>query len=415
MNEEQLTKILLSQLTFKYATPKELMYSKEIGLNLSPFDYRTYLDYLDEKVGVKEFFKELRLKPFNSKHIFYSINNELLIYNDRYIELLREAIGNNKLLVSESFTDVINQSRIYSEIEGTLNVENVPTTRKRLRELIEKDLNPVTKNDIIIKNMDAGIKFVYSLPSFTKENLLKLYKILSEGCLKKGDEIKPGNYYRDDEVEIDTYSGCPTEKVSECMDSLFSFVEDQIANGKPLDKIYLPHICHYYILYIHPYFDYNGRTARMVSLWINLLANDNMMPPLISEAINQNKNQYYKAISDTRDSRNDLTYFLHYLFKTTIDYILSYQDLELIDQYAKNQGTVLTETELNYIKRVLVTYKGKFTYQNFIKNCQIEITKQGAFKILNKFVSVGILNTTETKSKAKLFDINKEIVKYTGL
>ena len=34
-------------------------------------------------------------------------------------------------------------------------------------------------------------------------------------------------------------------------------------------------IVQYYILYIHPYFDFNGRTARMAFIWILYLNNMN--------------------------------------------------------------------------------------------------------------------------------------------
>lgn len=413
MEFEKSKKILLSQLNDKYYTPRELMYGANPGFYLSPFDYKNYLDYINAFIEKKyDAVYDLKLKSFNSEHIFYLANTELHSLNSSYINLLKEAICENKPIVSNIFKDAIYKSRIYSEIEGTLNVENVPTTRKRLKELLEKEKQPESLNDVIIKNMDEGIKFVYSLPEFNKDNLLKLYKILSKDCLKEKDEIKEGQYYRDDEVEIDNYNGCPSNKVEECMDSLFSFVKEKISKGDSLEQLYLPHICHYYIVYIHPYFDYNGRTARMVSLWINLLVNDEIMPPLISEAISQNKNEYYKALRDSRDARNDITYFLLYILRTAVHYVLCYKDLETIDQFVKNQSNVLTETELNYVKKILVSYKGKFSYQDFVKNCQIEISKQGAFKILNKFVDLKILLVVDTPSKVKLFDLNHKVVKY---
>ena len=415
MNGLDYQKILYKQITFKYYTPRELMYGAEPGYNMSPFEYKSYLDYVDENVDNVSIVFDCNLKSYNSKRIFYVCCNEVVKFNEDYIHLLEEAVAEHKPIIAQSMRDIVYKSRIYSEIEGTLNVENVPTTRKRLKELLEKNVAPESLNDVIIKNMDEGIRFVYSLPEFNKDNLLKLYKILSRGCLKEKDQIKDGAYYRDDEVEIDNYPGCPTHQVEQCMDSLFSFVNDRIKNGQALDKLYLPHVVHYYILYIHPYFDYNGRTARMASLWINLLANSNIMPPLISEAINQNKNDYYKAIRNSRDARNDITYFLIYLLKTAVNYILCYKDLDTINQFVKNQNNILTDTELNYVKRILISYKGKFSYQDFIKNCQIDISKQGAFKILNKLVSLKVLLVADTPSKVKLFDINKKITKYVRL
>ena len=174
----------------------------------------------------------------------------------------------------------------------------------------------------------------------------------------------------------------------------------------------LPHICHYYLLYIHPYFDYNGRTARMVSYWVYLLSDSSYFPPIVSEAINQKKNKYYRALEETRDSHNDITYFLIFIFKASCEYFLCYKNIELIDQHAKNVGILLTETEKNYLKKILITYKGVFSYNDFLINCNIEMTKQGALKILNKFVACGALKETPTPSKMKLFDINEKVVDY---
>ena len=179
------------------------------------------------------------------------------------------------------------------------------------------------------------------------------------------------------------------------------------------ELILLPHIAHYYIIYIHPYFDYNGRTARMVSYWIYLLSGINIFPPIISEAINQTKSQYYKAIELTRDSHNDLTYFLKYLLNVSIDYILCYQDLEHFESISKNKGYVLTETELSYLKKMLISYDGVFNYQDFLKQINVSMSKQGALKTLNHFVQYGIIKEVETDSRSKIFDFNKDNIPYS--
>ena len=417
MDNKKFLEVYSNQMTNKYFTPNDLKYSSDSGAYLSPYDYQKYLDFLDEKINAKDSNGYIfPLKSFNSKHIYYLNSNDLELLLNDYINILEESFYKNSPIISSEFSEEINQSRIYSEIEGSINIENVPTTRKRLIDLIEKKEPVKDLNDTIIVNMAEGINYVQSLPVFNKKNLLKLYLILSNGCLKKEDKIKEGLYYRDDEVEVDNFKGCPSAEIEKNMDSLFNYVNKIIKSGDSLEKLLLPHICHYYIVYIHPYFDYNGRTARMVSLWINLLLNQNdILPPVISEAISQTKKDYYNSLRDTRNSRNDLSYFLLYIFKITIQYILCYKDLENIDQIVKNENEVLTKTELNYIKRILITYKGKFTYKSFISNCQIDITKQGAFKILNKFVRLKILSVETTKSKVKLFDINKKVIKYTRI
>lgn len=392
----------------EYYTPKDLEYSKKVGLFLSPFEYSKLLDYKDEcALNNHPYLNLLPLKAFNYKCIYYSLGADLSSLISEYLYL---ASDNNELFshFSTSFTT----SRIYSEIEGSLNVESVPTTRRRLKELLEEGVEPVNQNDIIIKNMKSGIDFVSSLPPFNKENLFKLYSLLSNGCLAKEDELHPGDYYRYDSVEISHYHGCPVEKIEEMMDSLFNYVNNALKSEDIKELILLPHIAHYYLIYIHPYFDYNGRTARMVSYWIYLLSGLNAFPPIVSDAINETKDKYYKAIELTRDSHNDLTYFLSYLLKVSIDYILTYQNLAHFEYVSKNKGFTLTETELTYLKKMLISYNGVFNYQDFTKTINVSMSKQGALKTLNRFIKYGLLVEVESESKSKLFDFNKDEVPY---
>ncbi|MCR5309025.1 MAG: Fic family protein [Bacilli bacterium] len=408
---EKFNEILSKQLEAEYYTAKEMQYGNNAGTFLSPFEYKEYLEEKDLKADFdNKYITKLPLKTFNFKCIYYCLGIEL----QSAIEMVFNW-ENSEVFSIGRFSNSFLESRIYSEIEGTLNVENVPTTRRRLKELLEDNAPSKDKNDIIIKNMKEGIDFVNALPEFNRDNLFKLYSILSKDCLEEDDKLRIGDYYRYDTVEISRYHGCPHNLVDECMDSLFSYV-NELLNAKKTDKylmMMLPHICHYYIIYIHPYFDYNGRTARMVSYWIYLLTGLKNFPSFVSEAVNQTKNKYYKAIENTRDSHNDLTYFLIYLFNITNDYALAYENLVNIEKEAKTKGYIVTETEINYMKKILISYEGVFSYTDFLKTVNVEMSKQGALKILNKFVDFGFLKETESKSKTKLFDINKDAIAYS--
>lgn len=393
----------------EYYTSKELEYSNKVGLFLSPYEYKVLLDYKDDAaLNNHPYFNLLPLKTFNYKCIYYSLGADLSSLISEYLYL---ADDNNDLFTHFS-SDFIT-SRIYSEIEGSLNVENVPTTRRRLKELLEEGMEAKDQNDIIIQNMKKGIDFVSSLPEFNKDNLFKLYTLLSSGCLNKDDELHDGDYYRYDSVDVSRYHGCPYDKIDEMMNSLFAFVNESLKSEDIKELILLPHICHYYLIYIHPYFNYNGRTARMVSYWVYLLSGLNVFPPIISDAINQTKAQYYKAIELSRDAHNDLTYFLSYLLKVSIDYILCYQNLAHFELLSKNKGFILTETELAYLKKMLISYNGVFNYQDFIKTINVSMSKQGALKTLNHFEKYGIIKVVESESKSKIFDFNIDNVPYS--
>lgn len=402
---DKIDEIIQKQLSETYYDSHELRYGTKAKTFLSSYDLEMVIKRKKEVLdkGTDERFVKLSLLAWNSKPLFYLIPNELLSMQNTLHELA------SNLDLSEFTKVAINHSLIYSEIEGSLSIENVPTTRKRMIELIQKGTIPSNRNDTIIHNMSQGIDFILNKPIFNEKNLHYLYILLSQNCLDEENKLLKENLYRHDEVEVDHYLGCPPQTIKQCMDSLFIFVNENLNNQKL--KYLLPHIAHYYILYVHPYFDYNGRTARMVSLWLHLLTN-NFSPSFISEGIDLKKKDYYYSLENTRDSQNDLTYFFEFIYKTSIDYFLCYKDMEIITQNLKNKGITWTENEFAYFKKILLSYKGKFTYLDFLKFSKADISKQGALKILNKFVSYDLLFSSESQSKSKLFDVNKECLAY---
>ena len=395
----------------KYLSEHDFLYSTHIENNFTLFEYKRFLEYKEELLcNHSDYFKEINLEAFNNKKIFYASCNELNFLIETYFNFyMVDKTTNNPLSIK--FANDILKSRIYSEIEGTLSIEAVYTTRKRIEELEDGKRLPKEKNDFIIKNMIYGIDFIFKKPDFNKDNLLNLYKILTDGCLEDNYKLHDNDYYRYDEVEVDNYNGCFHTEISKCMDSLFKFINDGLNNKLNIPKFLLPHIAHYYIVYIHPYFDYNGRTARMVSYWVNLLLGE-VNFPILSEAIDDSKEEYYASLRNSRNANNDITYFLIYIFKSLINYYNLYKNIEHIDEVSKNNDIVLSELEKIYFKKILVNSKGKFTYKDFKRWIKNDISKQGAFKILNNFVEYGLLIATETKSKVKLFNINEKILVY---
>ena len=404
-------RLLKLQLAERYYTIRELRYGKEPGTFLSGHESNLFQEF--KRSAAEKGNPNLipvDLKSWSSEPLFYASASQLMgLKNELFSFLLEDWAENNASFLSFKDSDEITKSRIYSEIEGSLSIEAIPTTRKRLAELIKGTKKPENRNDIIIANMGHAIDFVTKKPSFTPENLFKLYQILTEGCLEEDNKLAPGDYYRNGEVEVDDYSGCPAEKINECMDSLFAFVDAHLHSSK--HDYMLPHICHYYLLYVHPYFDYNGRTARMVSLWISLLSGDVVFPSVISEAIDQKKNHYYSALRETRNSGNDLTYFLIFIYSAAIDYAMAYANLDHIEKELLLKGTRWTEAERTYLKKLLISSDRPFSFREFQTMVKVEMTRQGALKVLNQLESY-VLLVSEVREKTKYFEINRQALIY---
>ncbi len=378
----------------KYLTNTDLRMNSKYNILLNRdelFNFNRYKDEINNDFKVV-----LPLVSFNSKNLYYYKAKELVNTLADFASYFSDTFSIND-------AEVI-LSQMLSELEGTLKIEGVNTTRKEILTICNTG-NIKNINDQIIFNMFKGYEFINKKPAFNKENIYKLYNTLSYKSLKETDVLK--YYYRDGLVYVSNYEGCPVPLINEAMNSLIDFVNNSLAKDSILTSL----IVHYYIVYIHPYFDFNGRMARMSSLWINNLYSDN--PFFLSEAINDDKLNYYKAISNTRDSFNDLTYFLIYLLKLANKYYLLYKNLFNIESNFKANGEGLNQTEIYYLKRILINKdKGYFNYKDFLKYAGINITKQGALKILNAFCDLGLLASKINKKKEKVFLVNDEIISY---
>ncbi len=400
----------------KYYSVDDLRYNQKVGVMFSKEQFSEFLSIKDELVEENvQLFRVLPLKTFNSKHCFYVFLKYLASVFEEYIRLLSSDFESNHSSLFMRNLDDIMMSSVFSEIEGSLNIENIPTTHKRIKEIYQKK-ELVDNNDIIVRNMLDAVKFIIeNKPAFTKENLLKLYNILSKDSLPEDKKLNAGSYYRHDSVYIGNYEGAPVEVIDECMDSLFVFAND----SKCLEScgVLLPHICHYYILYVHPYFDFNGRTARMVSFWLNYINDIAIAPYFMSEAINDSKSNYYRAIENTRNTNNDLTYFLGYILETSIKYSFIYKNLEEIKNMLSKTGDSLTNTEWNYVKKILVhNSENYFKYKEFLTYINATMTKPGALKILNNLTDYGILEKAKNKKGEIIYKLNQDLVvyKYNG-
>ena len=398
-------------LGYKYYTSTELRYDNSEGFCLTNRELDDFKKYKQDLLDNQDpNFYNIDLKPFNKHSLFYVESQELLSLNSDYFKLVLSELKDEETLTNKRYLEEILLSRVYSEIEGTLSIENVPTTRMRIEQIIKGD-DIKDKNDQIIKNMTNAIEYILKKPEFNKDNLHKLYEMLSDKCLEESQVLK--DYYRDAPVYIDRYDCAPVEAIDECMNSLFSFINKNINNREI--SFLLPHIAHYYIVYIHPYFDYNGRTARMVSLWISLLTDYNISNPIyLSEAINDNKKLYYNALRETRDMNNDVSYFLIYILKISIKYLFIYKNMAHIEDNMLQKGISLSSSEKNYLKKILVhSLNAYFDYKHFMLYANITVTKQAALKMLNKFETYGILSSIINDKKVKLYKFDKALLKYT--
>lgn len=191
-----------------------------------------------------------------------------------------------------------------------------------------------------ILNMYRGYKYILQNEDINKDSIKELYSILSNKLLEQYDLDNMGEYYRNKPVYIYYSSsinaipdqGVNSEELEEKMNILLDYINSKQNLSCITDHFIKSQIFHVYFVYLHPYFDINGRTSRTIAMWY--LLNNGAYPYIIfNRAIQLNKSWYYKVIREGRKFHN-LTFFLNYMLKNVLIELEKEYTIEVISDKA---------------------------------------------------------------------------------
>src|SRR3989338_6715623 len=242
-----------------------------------------------------------------------------------------------KEIESELVKDSLLEEALYSSV-----IEGAFSTYKRLKELVDEKKAPVDINDQMVLNNYRAMQFILKEKhrELTVDFILELHRIVTEKTLGP-DEAYAGKF-RDDWVYIKDkrdrviYAPPSADQVKVSMEQLVAWVNkhDESTFIHPVIKA---SIVHFHLVYIHPFFDGNGRTARALFYYYLIKNGYEFFKYFsISVVVQKTKAQYYRAIKDVEDCGADLTYFLLYMTKTINDSIGLVTD-RIVKHYKKNR------------------------------------------------------------------------------
>ncbi len=298
------------------------------------------------------------------------IDSRNLIYNDDVLAPIIADLENYISDVKYINTLTFSKDVLFShEVQANNSVEGYKDDVETILEVINnvshvKD--PQKKQRII--NLYQGYRYIMQGKQINRDNLRILYSILSKELLSKDDLANMGEYYRKDPVyiywssrtDIEPDQGISSYLLDEYMQQLIDYINSD--NDLSKTELFIKsQIIHFYFVYIHPYYDINGRTSRTTSMWY-LLNHKNYPFIIFNRAINLYKNEYYKVIRHVKTYKN-ITFFLKYMLENT--------QIELEKDYIMNMikesSTYhLTSTDYQTIHYIL-SMKGQLTYLDFIR------------------------------------------------
>lgn len=301
-------------------------------------------------------------------------------------------------------TGLIEESIASSQIEGA------NTTRKVAKQMLLEGRKPANTSEQMIFNNYRTISHIEATAGEEKlsfDVLFGLHELLTNKTMPP-DEI--GRLREDNEtivvanaIDETIYHIPPSNKfVKEELKKLFKFANEKTDLIHPVIKAI---IIHFWIGYLHPFVDGNGRMGRALFYWSLMKNGYNYFSFLpLSTVIKKAQAQYRDAYLLSETKENDLTYFIEFnLLK--ID-----QAIKEFEIYKKKQETALKQI-------YLISQKGIDLNQRQLK-LLTQLRKQSNYSItITSYTdNYNVSRMTATKDLKQLleqgFVVSKKVGKY---
>lgn len=352
----------------------------------------------------------------------YNIPQLPLPYDLETKEVMRQLNrANRKLAELKGVAQTIpNESILIStltlqEAKESSSVENIVTTQD---DLFKEDLNVQS----FIGNAAAKEVLNYRQALQTGFQLVKDHQLLTCNHIKQiqatlesnkaGFRSVPGTQLKNSLGEVVYTPPQDLAEIENLMGNLEQFINDESMSD--LDPLIKMAIVHHQFESIHPFYDGNGRTGRIVSI-LMLITNELLDLPILylSRYITRNKAEYYRLIQNIRDHEGDnscqweewVLFILKGVEETSTDTIALIKAISALMSQFKIQlrdifGTKYRHDLLNNL------FRHPYTKIEFVEQ-DLMVSRKTASKYLDEIVDIGLL--TKMKVGKENYYINNDL------
>ena len=327
---------------------------------------------------------------------------KLLPFNDfdlktpRILEALNEA--SRSLAELKGFANSIPNQHILinaitiNESKDSCEIENIVTTHDSIYKFLTKSGFKDARAKEVIDYRNAiwhGYEIIKEKGFISTNVLVELQGMIEHN--KAGVRKNPGTKLVNSKTGEVIYT--PPQEEKEIRD-LLTNLEDYInENDDEVDPLIKMALIHYQFESIHPFYDGNGRTGRILNV-LYLVLNNLLDSPILylSNYINKNKDQYYKLFNKFRENNNYEEWIIYILkgiketSKNTIELIKLIQNE--MESYKEEFMTKLPKIYSDELLDSL--FFEVYTRINYIEDI-CGVTRQTAATYLNSLVDAGLL------------------------
>lgn len=302
-----------------------------------------------------------------------------------------QTIPNERILIS---------SLTLQEAKDSSAVENIVTTQDDLyRAGLDANftlIGAATKEVLFYREaINEGFKLVRNKNILALNDIKRIQEVLEQNSA--GFRTTPGTQLKRSSDGAVIYTPPQDgQRIVELMSNLEQFINDD--ELCPIDPLVKMAIIHHQFESIHPFYDGNGRTGRIVNILYLVTSGLLDLPILyLSRYITHNKAEYYERIQAIRNATGDNSA----QWEAWILYMLRSveQTAEETIALVKNIGKLMTE----YKNIIRPAFGGKYShellnglfYHPYTKighlESNMQVSRQTAAKYLDRLASLGLL------------------------
>ncbi len=316
-----------------------------------------------------------------------TINGDIKLALNKEVLGLLQAIEVEyfKLKIKDSY-----ESYVIWESFSTCAIEGSRATVADTVRILDGD-TVGSKSEKMVSNNIQAIEFIKDINIINTNSLedvvIKAWRIITSGVCDnteiQGDKYRIGNVGVVGPAQNIVFRAPEYNKVQLMMNSLFEFIR----NNK-FHTILASIIIHYYFVYIHPFCDGSGRTARLLlNQYLINSGYKRFNSVSITTEIYKSVGGYYKSLEYSDNDYNDITFFILYYLNAI--YIVLRKINTGLGARVEDVSGMINNRQIKAVK-FLKKNKGNFITQSRYSD-SYNVSKNIAAKELNELVELRLL------------------------
>ncbi|OQX75997.1 MAG: addiction module protein [Bacteroidetes bacterium 4484_249] len=299
---------------------------------------------------------------------------------------------------------------VIQEAKGSSEIENIITTQDDLYKALAINKSNISAETKEVVDYRKAIFHGFNITE--EQGFLRVNDIISiqQELVNNTAGIRstPGTVLKNDKTGEIVYT--PPQDKQEILDFLSNFIIHYNQNESDLSPLINLAILHYQFESIHPFYDGNGRTGRILNI-LYLILNKLIDIPILylSSYIIENKHDYYRLLNQTNKT-GEWEEWILFMLKAVES--TSLQTIDKINMIRKLLGQTIKKVQEKapkiYKKELVeLLFEQPYSKIEFVVN-HLQVERKAASRYLKELERVGVLESQRV-GRETLY-INSELI-----